>query len=510
MSRSTRRMVLAACFVGSAAIAGCLQGGGRETGAEGPDPVAAPVLDGWSVGAGSQARWLGAFGDPATSGLDAWPGSIDTALTAIDLDGDGRDELVAASRDRHVYVFDSDTGQVLARLPLRFPPSWHVDNVLNQVAAGRLEPDGPIALLATSPAAYVTAWTFQGTDLDGTFQFDKAWEVRMDGCYPGAGMDAGAVLADLDGDGALEVLVQTEQVGFFALESNGTTRWSHCWAGGNASPVVADLDGDGDLEAIFASDDGLLSVLDGATGAPQWSFHAADPRYGIAPASIPVAPTVADLDGKLPLEILFTARHAPSDDPDAFSDYHMAIFAVRQNPETWKSELVWMKQPEWANPMSYTPLLAMDIDNDGATDILGMDWNTIGHWPGNWQHLGPAHAFRLTADGEEVWVRTLDAWWSNKAIAAADTNGDGTMELLVNGEGLGGDGIWRLDSATGKKEGYLAAGGWKLMRGPQLFDLQHDGSMSLVFPVEPIDGPRNGAVLVFDLGASATKTGDAA
>ncbi len=507
MSRGSRRMVLAACFLSSAALAGCLQGGGRATGGE-EGVIEAPSLAGWAGKEGIDARWIGVLGAPATSGQDKWPGTFDARVTPVDVDGDGLDELVVPSRDRHVYVFDPASGDIRAKLPIRLPPSWHVENILNPVAAGHIMPDGPMVLVATSPAAYVTAWAFSGLDEHGDFAFERLWEVRTDACYSGAGMDAGATLADLDQDGELEVLVQTEQVGFYALESDGSALWSQCWAGGNAEAVAEDLDGDGDLEAIFASDSGLLSVLDGATGSPQWSFNAADPRYGISPASISVAPTVADLDGALPLEVLFTARHAPVDDPIAFQSFHMAIFAVRENPETWRSELIWRVQPEWANPMSYTPLIVEDVDQDGAMDILGMDWNTIGHWPGNWEHLGPANAFRLDAQGQTVWVQSIDAWWSNKAIALADSDDDGTLEVLVNGAGLGGDGIWRLDAATGTKEGFLSAGGWKLMRGPQLLDLRHDGQLDLVFPVGPIEGPPHGAVLVFDLDVPATRLGD--
>src|ERR1041385_7954962 len=101
-------------------------------------------------------------------------------------------------------------------------------------------------------------------------------------------MDAKAVLADV-GDGDQEVFLQTEEVGDYALKWDGTTAWKQCWGGGNSDPVVDDLDGDGHPEAIFAADDGFLSVFDAATGTPRWTFDPAKPLGG-APPPIPLAP----------------------------------------------------------------------------------------------------------------------------------------------------------------------------------------------------------------------------
>jgi hypothetical protein len=131
-----------------------------------------------------------------------------------------------------------------------------------------------------------------------------------------------------------------------------------------------------------------------------------------------------------------------------------------------------------------------------------MDWNSIGHRPGTWERLGPAHVFRLDAAGNDVWVREVDSWWSNQDLALIDLTGSGAYSVLVNGPGGGYDGIWRLSAATGAAEAFLPLSDWKMSRGPVLHDLRHDGRMQLVFPVEPLDGARKGAILVFDLDAA--------
>lgn len=475
------------------ALAGCS--------ASGSSPEA--FVPGNVQGLGGNAAWqpdlLRGLGDPATSGLGTWPDPIDAAATTFDLDGDGRDEVIVQSGDGKVHVFNAFTGESLAVLPTTLPPAWHMERVLNAVSVAVLRPGEPPSLVVTNHAARVAVWQFQPEASTGDqFRFERLVDVRMDACRPNPSMDAKAALADLDGDGTLEVLVQTEETGFFALRADGTTLWSKCWGGGNSAPVVADLDGDGRPEAIFASDGGFLSVLDGATGAPLWTYDAR--KAGITPASISVSPTVADLDGKAPLEILFTARHAPNGGPATYTDNHMAIFAVHQDPVTYQAKLLWMRQPTWANPMSNTQLVVVDVDADGRPDILGMDWNTIGHYPGDWERLGPAHVFLLDANGNDIWVRAVDTWWSNQEIAVADLDGNGELSVLVNGPAGAYDGLWRLSAKTGAAQGFLPLADWKLVRGPQLADLRNDGSMQLLFPVRPMDDAARGAIVVFDLG----------
>lgn len=425
---------------------------------------------------------LHAFGDPNQSGSSTWPATFDATPAAYDLDGDGVDEIIGHSNDTHVYVYSSQTGRQLASIPTSFPEGdWYVERVLNEVVVARLRPDEAPSLVITDHAAFVAVWRFDGSrSTADAFEFEQVWERRLNDCFFYASMDAAAAVADLDGDGVLEILAQTEDVGLFALEATGDVRWHHCWAGGNSAPLAADLNEDGLPEVVFASDAGLVLVANGTSGAPFWTFNAQDPRYGVFPASISVSPTMAELDGAWPRELVFTARHAPRDDPSEFGDFHLAIFAIHQSPTTWQGEVLWVRQPEWAHPLSYTHLIVRDVDADGDADIFGMDWNTVGHNPGHWEPLRESHVFRLTAQGEDVWVRTLDVWWSNKDIAVADSNGDGEVDVLVNGQGDGSDGFWRLSAASGQPQAFLTAGPWKILRGPLLVDVGHDGPVQLL------------------------------
>lgn len=452
------------------------------------------------AGAGDWAARLElTLGAPATSGLGAWTPDFDAApLALFDFDGDGLKEVVAHGNDSRVYVFHSKTGEVLARLNTTIPDGWGVERVLNAAAVGRLAPGQPPSIVVTNPAAFVAAWRYAPTaNATGDFPwaFEKLWERHLPE-LPDSGapsMDAAPALADLDGDGELEVVLQTESVGVFALRGDGTTMWSLAIGGGNAEPVVGDVDDDGEPEVLFASDAGILTAVEGRTGKIEWGFEAF--QHAQAPASIPVGPTIADLDGKAPPEMLFAARDAH--DTRDYANDHVTFLAIHVDAGTPK--LVWKYRPLWAAPLAYAHLAVADVTGDGRPEVFGIDWNTIGHVPGEWQRTGPAHVFSLSHDGKERWMREVEAWWSNKEVAIADVDGDGAYEVLVNGPRSGRDGLWAFDARTGRAERFLPVAPWKVERGPQLADLWGQGTIQLLLSVRPVDDARRGGILVFDL-----------
>jgi outer membrane protein assembly factor BamB len=419
-----------------------------------------------------------------------WNTRIDARPLVADVDGDGVSEIIIHSRDRMVRIFTLE-GVPRGEIAVQYPPSWHLDAVLNQVAVGELQPDVRFLVVA-SPAAGVTAWRVTSAPGASPITFAEHWSIRADACHRNPGMDAGPVLANLDGKPGLEVLVHVEQNGLLAYSSDGALLWKHCWSGGNSAPVAADLDGDGKMEVVFASDSGFIAVVDGATGQPQWTFDTQ--AHGILPASVVTQPTVADLGQDGRMEVLFTARHAPFDDPDAYADFHMAVIAVRQNPVTWQTELLWLVQPEWANPMSATTLVVARETPDSEAGIYGLDWNTIGHFPGNWEPLGAAHAFRLDAQGDVVWMRNIESWWSNKDILVVDADRSGTLDVLVPGRVGNRDGIIRLASEDGKSEGFLTAGDWVLSTGA----VKAPGGRLIV--AAQLEGTDRAGVLIYNVG----------
>ena len=119
---------------------------------------------------------------------------------------------------------------------------------------------------------------------------------------------ADPVLVDIDGDGEVEIIKSVDNYArdeaydaIYAFETNGTLLWKYAGLACEDSPSVADLDGDGLVEIVGMTFGGEVFCLDGK-GVLQWkrdlrpklddSFHA----Y--------MTPILCDVDGKEGLEIL--------------------------------------------------------------------------------------------------------------------------------------------------------------------------------------------------------------
>ena len=91
-------------------------------------------------------------------------------------------------------------------------------------------------------------------------QLVTKWSVNpaSDKIQPGREIAGG----DIDGAPGNEIVVCTETNKVRALNSKGEPLWTSAWAGGCVQPTIADLDGDGKPEVLVEG-----AVLDGATGA---------------------------------------------------------------------------------------------------------------------------------------------------------------------------------------------------------------------------------------------------
>ena len=114
-----------------------------------------------------------------------------------------------------------------------------------------------------------------------------------------AKVDCPMASGDLDGEGWDEIVASVDSFGVVCLDMDGNLRWEHRESlGWHASPALADVDGDGLLEVLAASAEGRqgLHCLDGATGDEEW--------FAQTPAPVDAGTAVADLDGDGQVEIL--------------------------------------------------------------------------------------------------------------------------------------------------------------------------------------------------------------
>jgi len=416
------------------------------------------------------------------------------APKVYDIDGDGDLEIIAQNDNQWVYVFDSHTGGLLAELKTSFPSGWGARS-MNAPEVNVVAGDGKVHLIVANSAATITSYTYdRAGSTSSHFKFNKDWERRLTDCYGNPGMDSKPVLADLDKDGRLDILAATEEYGVYALRDNGALMWKSCIGGGNAEPTVGDLNQDGWPDAVFGSDEGIITAMNGRTGATMWSYNLLS-HFRLGSGSMPVGVTIAQLDGLTGPDVVVGARD--SHDATNYANDHAMLVALSAG-----GSLLWARQDPAGAPLTYTHPVVVDAAHDGQPEVYWADWNTIGHKPGNWEVTGPAHFYRYDKAGKLVWKQTMSTFWNNKDVPLADVDADGVQEMLADGPGANGhDGIWYLDSNTGAKESFVDLYPFKLNRAPVVADLYHNGRMEWVAEVAAYASGGTHGILVYNTGS---------
>lgn len=451
-----------------------------------------------------------------------WEAFDTFALNFADLRGDGHLELVSLNDNLHTYVLDPLTGHILADLttPHGGLEGWKSRDI-NGVAIGDVTGDGVPELAVLNGAAnltlfaldpnqssadhleYAALWqrTVYPPDVDPSFYPNHPW-------YANGSVDLGA-----DGNPTIvhlpdgQALVAAQSDGFpldVAYDRDGKVAWWTDFWDGNSGPWSGTFAGSTRPQVVFGTDGGQVVDYDAAAGTIQWVFDIK--REGVHPGSVPVAPTVVNLDGTS--AVFVGARSAVDDGPGWINRSHAVYYLIDEHGlPLWHASFL------WGNPLVYMHPAVADVNGDGVKDLIVQDWNTVGHNPGQWNSTGKANLFALDGrDGSLLWRAQVMSPWSNKGIAVADfLPGRGPVIAV---EELRGplDGI-ALYSLQGKPLDWypLPGAGWSITRGPVLADLDGDGHVELVVPVargstgcpRPLDvGCRQGAFVVYATAAT--------
>ena len=217
-------------------------------------------------------------------------GSAPPAPAIANLDGTGASEVIVASPDGKLYVFDSEGTKL-----------WEADTFSSFIcspAVGDISGDENLEIVAGVVNHGVYAWDYEGNQLSnwpqstggvisasptlanlGSFNILVAsndgylyvWDgsgTALDG-WPKkvseSALASSPVVGDIDGDGQPEAIVGCNDNFVYAFEANGNSvsDWP-CRTNGTvtASAVIKDIDADGDKEVIIGSNDGSVYIWD--------------------------------------------------------------------------------------------------------------------------------------------------------------------------------------------------------------------------------------------------------
>lgn len=269
------------------------------------------------------------------------------------------------------------------------------------------------------------------------------------------------VLADLDGDGAVEVAVGSDDGKACLLAQDGAMRsgWPHVLGDGPVgAPAVADLDGDGENDIVFCGE-GVHAFRTDGTPLPGWPVLSDHVGF--------FEPLLADLEGDSRVEVIVATPQG--------------VWVVDRDGEPVAG---WPVTPGRA---LVPPLMIIDADGDSMLDVVAADsiggiwaWSAGGSPLADCAGAAPASSagrvasllgFDADGDGFGEFVvvggrqadlrrpsgRSLPGWplavTSLTGGAMADLDRDGDLEIILS-DSLGSLHVW--DLPYGSTRGWFA------------------------------------------------------
>ncbi|MDL1988603.1 MAG: S8 family serine peptidase [Deltaproteobacteria bacterium] len=314
------------------------------------------------------------------------------------------------SFDRYeVFVGRGENPTIWETTGLTLAGGQVVDGVLATWDCSSYENDTWTIKLISHDLCGITTETTSYVIIDNSLQ--QGWPQET--MYGGASYNASIVTGDVDNDGVLEVVTGSYEGNIYIWRYDGTPLegWPVYIGGQSLTPALADLDGDGDLEIAIGTNSSYqnekLFVL----------HHNGDPfegnwpkgwgsEYGSEINYISDAPTIADIDGDGDLEILVANELR-----EICAWHHDGTIVSGWPADLFKSQ-------------NGTGVSIGDIDGDGDMEILAAESSVSGV-----EVYGNVYAWHHDGSTVAGWPIDVDGTLYQPVLG--DVNGDGKSEVIV-------------------------------------------------------------------------------